>query len=81
MADFHAGVAVGEKSPGTERLYRERLTRFILPAVGSLRLRELTISRVDALLMRVREGHGAANARTTRTVLSGSSVLLPDMTR
>src|SRR4051794_1069301 len=71
MSDIHVAVVVGERSPGTERLYRERLSKFILPALGALRLRELSISRIDALLSRIRERHGAANARITRTVLSG----------
>jgi hypothetical protein len=36
-----------------------------------LRLSEATVSRVDRLLKTTRDRHGAAVARTTRTVLSG----------
>jgi hypothetical protein len=64
-------VAVGERSPGTEQAYRDRLDNQILPAMGALRLRELTISRVDHLLRVTRDHNGVAVAKLTRTVLSG----------
>jgi integrase len=70
-SEVQVAVAAGERSPGTEQAYRDRLDNQILPALGALRLRELSISRVDTLLRRTRERHGVGVAKLTRTVLSG----------
>jgi hypothetical protein len=43
----------------------------ILPALGGLRVRELSIGTVDRLLKTVTKHHGAAMAKMTRSVLSG----------
>ena len=64
-------VEMGVRSPGTGRLYRDRIDNQVLPALGALRLREVTVSRVDSFLKRVRASHGVAVAKATRTVLSG----------
>jgi integrase len=71
FTEIRAAVSAGERSPGTEQAYRDRLDNQVLPALGALRLRELSISRVDALLRRTRERHGIGVAKLTRTVLSG----------
>jgi Phage integrase central domain len=71
FTEIQAAVSAGERSPGTEQAYRDRLDNQVLPALGALRLRELSISRVDALLKRTRERHGVGVAKLTRTVLSG----------
>jgi hypothetical protein len=71
FAEVKIAVDMGERSPGTGRLYRDRLDNQIFPALGALRLREVTVSRVDLLLKRVRDGHGVSVAKATRTVLSG----------
>jgi integrase len=68
-------VKLGERSPGTERLYRDRLDNQILPAMGGLRLREVTVSRVDRFIKQVRERRGIAIAKATRSVLSGMLAL------
>jgi hypothetical protein len=59
------------QSAGTLRLYRGRLDNLILPALGELRVRELTVARVHRHLQAVAEAHGPGSARTTRGVLSG----------
>jgi integrase len=58
-------------SPTTVQAYHDRLTKQILPALGALRLREITISRVDRFLKAVKKRHGASVAKMTRSVLSG----------
>jgi integrase len=71
FSEIRVAIEMGERSPGTGRLYRDRLDNQILPAIGNLRLREVTVSRVDLLLKRVREARGVAIAKATRSVLSG----------
>jgi integrase len=58
------------KSPGTLRLYRDRLDNQVLPGVGKLRVRELTTGACNRFIASVGEHHGAAIAKATRTVLS-----------
>jgi hypothetical protein len=60
-------------SPGTLRLYRGRIDNQVVPKLGDLRGRELRTPAVDRCLNAVRDENGAAVARTTRTVLSGSA--------
>ncbi len=64
---------IGEqnRSPSTLQAYRDRLDRQVLPALGNVRLRELSVGRVDAHLKAVKANNGAAVAKLTRSVLSG----------
>jgi integrase len=71
FSEVRLAVDMGERSPGTGTLYRDRLDNQVIPALGSLRLREVTVSRVDLLLKRVRDRNGVGVAKATRTVLSG----------
>ena len=59
------------RSPGTLRLYRDRLDRQIIPSLGSLRVRELTVGTVDRHLRSVTDSNGPAVAKAVRSVLSG----------
>ncbi len=56
---------------GTKRLYRFTVESYVLPGLGELRLREVTVPAVDRLLAAVSSSHGAAAAKSTRSVLSG----------
>ena len=60
-----------DRSPGTKRLYRDRVDSQVIPALGALHIRELTIGRVERFLRAVEEHHGSAVTKTTRSVLSG----------
>ncbi|GAA3624561.1 site-specific integrase [Kineosporia mesophila] len=71
FSEVALAVQMGDRSPGTGRAYRDRLDNQVLPAFGALRLREVTVSRTDLLIKRVRESNGVSIAKTTRTVLSG----------
>jgi integrase len=56
---------------GTKRLYRFATESYILPGIGDLRLREITVPVVERLLASVRSNHGPGAAKSTRNVLSG----------
>ena len=62
-------------SPSTVQAYRDRLDKQILPALGALKLRELSVGVVDRHLGAVRAKHGSSIAKTTRSVLSGICVV------
>ena len=72
---WFAEISAQDRSPGTLRAYRDRLDRQIIPALGNLRVRELTTGIVDRHLRAVREKHGAALGKLCRTVLSGMAGL------
>jgi integrase len=72
---WFAEISAQDRSPGTLRGYRDRLDRQIIPALGNLRVRELTTGIVDRHLRAVRGKHGAALAKLCRTVLSGMAGL------
>ena len=65
--------AGGSWSPfaGSAELYRATLDRHVLPAIGGLRLRELTTARLDAFLHGVLQKTGHATAKVCRSVTSG----------
>jgi integrase len=74
LADaWHAGLT--DLSPVTMQAYRDRLDRQILPGLGQLRVRELSVGVLDRHLRLVAEKHGVATARTCRSVLSGMCTL------
>jgi integrase len=60
-----------DRSPSTLQAYRDRLDRQIIPSLGSLRVRELTVGLVDRHLQAVKARHGAGTAKMVRSVLSG----------
>jgi hypothetical protein len=61
----------GLRSPNTTQIYRLNLTNHVLPAIGDLRLREVTVPRVDRFIQTLRLHNGSATAKHARTVLSG----------
>jgi integrase len=70
-SEIAIAVEAGDLSPGTGRAYRDRLDNQIIPGIGGLAVREATVPRLDRLLKTVRDRHGVAVAKTSRTVLSG----------
>jgi integrase len=64
-------VADGRRSAGTLDLYRHVLDRHVLPALGGLRLSELTTARLDRFLRDKRAAKGYATAKLCRSVVSG----------
>ncbi|MEX5637975.1 site-specific integrase [Parafrankia sp. FMc2] len=60
-----------DRSPNTTAAYRTRLDKSVIPGLGELRIRELTVGVVDRFLSIIAEKHGPAAAKQTRAVLSG----------
>jgi len=59
------------RSPGTVETYRRLLRNHVLPAMGQLRLGEVTTPLVDKVLLSIRREVSGATAKTARTVISG----------
>ncbi len=70
---WYAGLA--DLSPVTMQAYRDRLDRQILPRLGRLRVRELSVGNLDRQLRGIADEHGVATARMCRSVLSGMCTL------
>lgn len=68
-------AALSDLSPTTIQSYRNRLDRQLLPGLGELRMRELSVGIVDRHLRLVAKDHGVATAKMTRSVLSGVCTL------
>jgi integrase len=62
-------------SPVTMQAYRDRLDRQILPGLGQLRVRELSVGVLDRHLRLIVDKHGASTAKMSRSVLSGMCTL------
>ena len=74
LADaWYAGLT--DLSPRTTEAYRDRLDKQILPGLGQLRIRELSIGVLDRHLRLITENHGMATGRMCRSVLSGMCTL------
>jgi hypothetical protein len=70
---WYAGLA--DLSPITMQAYRDRLDRQILPRLGQLRVRELSVGTLDRHLRGIADQHGVATGRMCRSVLSGMCTL------
>lgn len=68
-------AALTDLSPRTMEAYRDRLDKQILPGLGQLRIRELSVGVLDRHLRLITENHGMATARMCRSVLSGMCTL------
>jgi integrase len=64
-------VRLGKRSPSTAQQYHYRFDRHVRDGLGALRVRELSVSRLDRLVVEVHDRFGTAAAKTTRTMLSG----------
>ena len=61
----------GQKALNTERRYREILDGVVFPGIGGVRMREVSVSRLDRFLKLTASNRGNATAIVTKTVLSG----------
>ncbi len=64
-------VEQGKRSPGTLETYRGQLRNHVLPAMGELRLAEVTTPIVDRILEAIRKRVSGATAKLCRSVISG----------
>jgi integrase len=71
LESVSAKVEQGRRSPATLELYRLQLTNHVLPAMGGVRLGEVTTPLIDKVLNDIRKRVSAATAKTCRTVISG----------
>ncbi|RFU22135.1 N-terminal phage integrase SAM-like domain-containing protein, partial [Geodermatophilus marinus] len=56
-------------SPTTMQAYRNRLDQQVLPGLGNLRVRELSVGTIDRHLRLITDKHGPAMAKMTKSVL------------
>ena len=71
LARIERLARLGQRSPGTVETYTRQLNGHVLPALGALRLREITTPLVDRFVTDVRGEVGAATGRTCRSIVSG----------
>lgn len=64
-------AAQGSRSPSTAQIYRLTLVTHVLPAIGELRLREVTVPRLDMFFQTLQLRRGTATAKLARSVVSG----------
>ncbi|WP_019806700.1 tyrosine-type recombinase/integrase [Saccharomonospora halophila] len=71
FGDVELDVESGRKSPGTGQAYRSVLDRYVLPGLGELRIREVSVAHADRFLAALSSSVGVATAKTARSVVSG----------
>jgi ABC-type transporter lipoprotein component MlaA len=64
-------VADGRRSPSTRDAYRRKLDTHVLPALGAVRLGEVTTALVDSVLQSIKTSVGGPTAKSCRSVMSG----------
>ena len=64
-------VADGRRSPGTIETYERQLRNHVLPAMGEVRLGEVTTPQVDRVIASIKRKVSPATARSCRSVISG----------
>ncbi len=71
LAEIERAVDAGTRSPGTLDTYRSILRRHVRPALGQLRVREVTTPIVDRALTVIMQ-RSVSGARTSKIVVSGT---------
>jgi integrase len=66
-----AEVDARDLAPSTKELYRDMAERHVIPSLGALRIKELTVPTADRFIKLVSERSGPATAKSARSVLSG----------
>lgn len=64
-------VDAGTLATNTRERYRGVVQDYVVKGLGAVRVREVTVGRVEAFLKAIGERHGQPSARLARTVLSG----------
>lgn len=72
FARLEEKVRDGKRSPGTVDTYRRQLDNHVLPALGEVRLGELTTPLLDKVIGKIKAEVGPATAKTCRSVVSGT---------
>lgn len=71
LAEVRESARLGNVVPNTPVLYEGHLRLHVLPALGELRLREVSTFRVDALFGTLRNRLSASSVKSVRSVVSG----------
>ena len=71
LADFEQAVEDGLRAPKTLYTYASAWQGAVSPAIGALRLREITPAHLDRMLKAVARKHSPEWARTCRSMASG----------
>lgn len=71
LADRWYDTLLGKRANGTLDVYRRTIKNHVRPALGELRIREVTVPVVDRHLVAVEENVGKATAALCRVVLMG----------
>lgn len=71
IAELEREERLGDRSPSTLRLYRGHLRNWVLPAVGELQAREVTVTICDRLVKKAHDATSYDNAKSVRAVLAG----------
>jgi integrase len=64
-------VDEGRRSPGTLRTYSVQMDKHVLPALGDVRLGEVTTPMLDRVIGAIKAEVGGASAKTCRSIISG----------
>lgn len=68
---FEELVRKEERSPGSLDTYRHHADKYVLPALGELRLGEMTTPLLDKVIRRISTEVGSPTAKTCRSIVSG----------
>lgn len=68
---WYAEIKAQGKKPTTLDAYDDAIQLHVVPGVGSLRVREITVGVADRFLTSVRDNKGPSAAKHAKTVLSG----------
>jgi hypothetical protein len=71
LAARRADVSTGDLGPRSVDEYESVLNLHVLPALGELRLREVTTARCEAWMQALRKHKGPSTCQKSRSVLSG----------
>ena len=74
-AKWMAEVDAGTLATNTQERYRGVIDDYVVRGLGAVRIREVTVGRVESFLKAIGERHGQPSARLARTVLSGMFAL------
>lgn len=68
---WHSAMVSEDLAARTLEQYRYNLDRCLIPGLGALRIREVTVATADRYIRAIEKKHGSATAKMSRSVLSG----------
>ncbi|WP_425432596.1 phage integrase central domain-containing protein [Jiangella alba] len=71
VAKFKERVEAGKRSAGTLELYERHIKNHVRPALGEVRLGEISTPLLDRVIGKIKKKSGAATAKTCRSIISG----------